>query len=397
MAAEEEQRHNRRPTRAQHQNSSGSSTMMWSTTRSSLGVLRRGTCRRQGRVFFSTMPGVQVTQTRGSSPSQRQHLLIKRHDDDDATALVDGLLHYTRQLIDESNKHHHVVAYSGGVDSSLVTALLQHAASSCDSQHHAVQAVFGISPAVSQEQIQQARHVASFLGVDLKEVYTTEGSDSTYIQNDGQACFACKTHLYTALQAVHQSTTTNDNVQLYNGTNQDDLGDATRVGLIAANNFSVQSPLQYTTKQNVRRAARHLNLPNWNAAAAPCLRSRLALGIQATKSHLSMIEQAERFVRQQLRTKIQDSTNIRVRMLTKQRAMIEVDANLLTELTLGEEEQAYFETLGFSSVSAREFRTGSVARRDTTTSKQTAALVPEEVDDNDDDTNSEQQVAVAVG
>ncbi|CAN0406068.1 unnamed protein product, partial [Ectocarpus sp. 13 AM-2016] len=34
------------------------------------------------------------------------------------------------------------------------------------------------------------------------EVSTTEGSDPDYIANEGQSCFHCKTHLYSALEAV---------------------------------------------------------------------------------------------------------------------------------------------------------------------------------------------------
>lgn len=299
---------------------------------------------------------VQVTHTR---PLQ--------HDDDnqDTTTLVDGLLQYTRQLMEESDTNHHVVAYSGGVDSSLVMALLQHASSSCNS-NHVVQAVLGISPAVSQEQIHQARHVASHLQVDLQEIPTTEGSSPMYIENNGQACFACKTHLYDSLSAIHDYHSF-QKVQLYNGTNSDDVQDKTRVGLIAAANFNVYSPLQYTTKQNVRRAAKYLGLPNWNAAAAPCLRSRLALGMEATQSHLQMIEQAEAFVKKSLRVQNawHEAANVRVRMLTKKRAMIEVDSELLSFIQVGKVEQAYFQSLGFTSVSAREFRTGSVAKRPT--------------------------------
>ena len=294
----------------------------------------------------------------------RPHVLLQR-DDDNATALVDGLIQYTRQLMTESNSRHHVVAYSGGVDSSLVAALLQQA--NVDGEH-SVQAVLGISPAVSQEQVAQARNVASHLKISLRELKTTEGSDDLYIENNGQACFACKTHLYSSLQAVHHASTCiethDEKVQLYNGTNQDDLQDSTRVGLVAAANFQVYSPLQYTTKHNVRRAARHLGLPNWNAAAAPCLRSRLEFGVEATKIHLNMIEQAERFVKKTMLSHVlHNASNVRVRMLTNQRAMIEVDAELLSEMKLGETEERYFQSLGFSSVSARPFRTGSVSRR----------------------------------
>lgn len=353
---------------------------MWSTIQGVRAVVRRHS-ELQRRLLSTT--SVQVTKTTRSS------LVVKQQDDDNATALVDDLLQYTRKLMKESNSHHHVVAYSGGVDSSLVTALLQQA---CDDSHHSVQAVLGISPAVSQEQIQQAREVASHLNISLKEVKTREGDDSMYIENNGQACFACKSHLYESLQAVHHHATSCDNVQLYNGTNRDDLQDATRVGLIAAANFQVASPLQHTSKDNVRRAARHLDLPNWNAAAAPCLRSRLALGVVATRHHLGMIEQAERFVKSTLLPDTilnNASFNVRVRMLTNQRAMIEVDEEILEEVRLGEVEERYFQSLGFSSVSARQFRTGSVAKR-----RAEAELEAVEREENVVDTSRELTAAV---
>jgi uncharacterized protein (TIGR00268 family) len=300
--------------------------------------------------------GVTVTHTPGAAAPT--HFI--NDDAENATALVDGLIEYTRQLM--KNSQNHIVAYSGGVDSSLVAALLQQASH----DQHNVLAVLGISPAVSQEQIQQAREVASFLNLQLRQVYTTEGSDKMYIENKGKACLACKTHLYESLQAVYRVSAESrpNSTLLYNGTNADDLQDSTRVGLIAAHEFGVISPLHRITKQQVRIAARHLNLPNWNAAAAPCLRSRLALGVQATQHHLSMIEEAERFVRTALlQEKLHAASNMRVRMLTNQRAMIEVDEELLSEFSLDTVEQEYFQSLGFSSVSARPFRTGSVAKR----------------------------------
>lgn len=79
-----------------------------------------------------------------------------------------------------------------------------------------------------------------------------------------------------------------------------------------------------------------------------------------------MIEQAEDYVKRRLLSGVLEPvSNIRVRMLTNQRAMIEVDANLLCHLSLNNDAESYFCSLGFSSVSAREFRTGSVARRTT--------------------------------
>jgi PP-loop superfamily ATP-utilizing enzyme len=226
--------------------------------------------------------------------------------------LVERLLLRTSNILDPHAAN--VVAYSGGVDSSLVAALVVRAFANYNhgQRQGSVQAVLGISPAVPKSQIIMARTVAKTIGIPLNEVSTSEGNDETYQKNEGYACFVCKTHLYSTLKTVAneamklQHTNGKEGLQhhqssnpfiLYNGTNADDTIDPTRLGLLAASNFSVHSPLDQITKDEVRQAAKYLNLPNWNAAASPCLRSRLAMGVMATKDHLLAVELAEEFVR----------------------------------------------------------------------------------------------------
>ena len=89
---------------------------------------------------------------------------------------------------------------------------------------------------IPKRQLLLAQDVASSIGIDLLEVRTTEGSDETYIENNGQACFICKTHWYSALEAVSKKASEMSNgstrdVILYNGTNKDDTQDNTRLGL----------------------------------------------------------------------------------------------------------------------------------------------------------------------
>ncbi|CAJ1938288.1 unnamed protein product [Cylindrotheca closterium] len=274
----------------------------------------------------------------------------------DATNLVDELLRYTRSLMDGS--HHHIIAYSGGIDSSLVAALVKESAQ----DNERVRAVLGLSRAVPVEQVTLAEEVAGFIGIALEKIHTTESSDEMYIENSGQACLACKTHLYSCLDSVFEHTGAEaGDRKLYNGTNSDDLNDPTRLGLIAADSFSVQSPLRLTTKENVRLAAKLLGLPNWNYAASPCLRSRLALGVEAIPQHLERIEQAERHVRQSL--SLDPTNNLRVRLLAKGKAMVEVEDKALIDakdsLKLW---NSFFRELGFSSVDVRAFKSGSVAK-----------------------------------
>lgn len=285
----------------------------------------------------------------------RSNPTVYSQDKVDASNLVDELMRNTRSLMDGS--HHHIIAYSGGIDSSLVAALVQQSVQDDES----VNAVLGLSPAVPAEQIKLAEEVADFIGIPLEKIQTTESSDESYIENTGEACLACKTHLYSCLDAVfeHTGAAAGDR-KLYNGTNSDDLKDPTRLGLIAANNFSVQSPLRLTTKSNVRVAAKFLGLPNWNYAASPCLRSRLALGVEAIPQHLERIEKAERHIRQSL--SLDPTRNLRVRLLAKGRAMVEVEDKALVEAKDSLELwKPFFKDLGFSSVDVRAFKSGSVA------------------------------------
>ena len=257
----------------------------------------------------------------------------------------------------------------------------------------------GISPAVPEEQVDTARRVAETIGIPFVTTPTHEGSQEMYIANEGKACLACKTELYRTLQAVHRHSSSSSRssssvVRLYNGTNADDLQDPTRLGLIAAANFQVASPLRDTPKHEVRLAARHLGLPNWNTAASPCLRSRLALGVPATELHLRRIGAAERFVRQQLllldrgsssssagsssrgvqqqQQLIDETTNLRVRLLPHQRACLEMDADRLegAQRVYRENQQTwdhyFLEELEFASFGMRAFRSGSVATNNKT-------------------------------
>lgn len=313
------------------------------------------------------------------------------------TALVDNLLENTSKMIDMNAAN--VIAFSGGIDSTLVASLVQQTFTGQQEQQSlstgTSTAILGISPAVPKSQIELARHIAhDIIGIPLLEIPTNEGQDATYIKNEGEACLACKTHLYSTLESVakhalhsninpsqssldnhNNSNETDQKVILFNGTNKDDTADPTRLGLIAASNFSVKSPLQHISKEQVRKAAKHLGLPNWNYSASPCLRSRLAFGVEATSQHLKMVEEAEIFVNRLLALDVHQ--NMRVRLLSAGRVAVELDINVLEQFSSHNNgvksfliEEGFLEVLsrvGFERVLSednlvvRPFKTGSVA------------------------------------
>ena len=160
----------------------------------------------------------------------------------------------------------------------------------------------------------------------------------------------------------HNSNNSNNQtgVVLFNGTNGDDAQDPTRVGLIAATNFQVASPLSDLTKDQVREVAHLLSLPNHSHAASPCLRSRLALGVHATQDHLHAVEEAERIVRTKLNLNVEH--NLRVRLLSGGRSAVEIDLELLesAQNVLDGELRELLSNHGFHKIEARAFKSGSV-------------------------------------
>jgi PP-loop superfamily ATP-utilizing enzyme len=193
-----------------------------------------------------------------------------------------------------------------------------------------------------------ARDIAQSIGIPLREVHTNEGAVPAYVANEGESCLHCKNELYATLNAVALdaesgfSATSKDSVLvlMYNGTNLDDRADPTRLGLMSAAAHGVRSPLQNTPKERVRQLARVAGLPNWNLAAAPCLRSRLAFGVPALESTLKDVEAAEEAVREILRVRPEE--NMRVRVLSDETGGEETEETAMTVSGKGEEKNSAF-------------------------------------------------------
>jgi pyridinium-3,5-biscarboxylic acid mononucleotide sulfurtransferase len=243
------------------------------------------------------------------------------------------------------------VAFSAGVDSTVVAKAAQLALGD-----QAV-AVTGTSASMAAGELDEAKQLASLIGIRHEIVPTDEFSQPDYLRNASDRCYHCKTELYTQLDRLLPQLGV---LHAVNGANADDLGDY-RPGMQAATEHAVLSPLAECgiTKAEVRELARQWNLPVWDKPATPCLSSRVAYGEDVTPERLAMIDQAERFLRSHgLRT-------VRVRYHKGDLARLEVPVEVLprfAEDPFRNELIAQLREIGFKFVTLdlEGFRSGSL-------------------------------------
>ena len=181
------------------------------------------------------------------------------------------------------------VCYSGGIDSTLVLA------ASVRADVETV-ALLGVSPSLATAEREDAHRIAKEIGVRVEEVETNEMELAGYRANAGDRCYHCKSALYDTVQAL--AATRNSEEVIFVGTHVDDLGEH-RPGLQAAMERGVVAPLVDAgfNKADVRALARQWNLSNAEKPAAPCLASRVPVGMEVTPERLAQIEAVESFLR----------------------------------------------------------------------------------------------------
>lgn len=174
-----------------------------------------------------------------------------------------------------------LVCYSGGVDSAFVLAIAHGELGS-----RAV-GMTAVSPSLAPDEREEAMSVARLIGATHRLVESNEIDDPSYVANNPDRCFHCKSELYK-IAARKQNEW--DLAAIVNGTNVDDLGDY-RPGLEAAREAGVISPLVELgfTKADVRAGAASVGLSIWDKPAAACLSSRIPYGTSVTRERLTRI------------------------------------------------------------------------------------------------------------
>lgn len=238
------------------------------------------------------------------------------------------------------------IAFSGGVDS----AVLAKGAVLFAPQTSPPRAFCAVSPTSTAESVQNARKMASEIGLELVEFETDELMDPDFYQNNRRRCYFCKKIRFSALRAVAERYLPAGNAWTFiEGSNADDAFDD-RPGRDAARELGFRSPLAEAglTKAEIRRMAADWSLSCANRPSDPCLATRVAFGLSPSAARLRQIERGEIILRNA------GFAVCRLRIDTPDTARIEVAPETLARLTntpLADEIIEKIALLGFRRVS----------------------------------------------
>ena len=184
-----------------------------------------------------------------------------------------------------------VVAFSGGVDSAFLMTAAHRALG-----ERAV-AVTARSCAFPQRELEEARTLAREEGIRHLEFDFPTFEVDGFAENPLDRCYHCKTAILKQMRAIAEAEGI---AYIIEGSNMDDAKDY-RPGARAVKEQGIISPLKDAglTKADIRLLSRKWGLPTWDKQSAACLASRFAYGEPITEEKLSMVEQAEEYLRDQ--------------------------------------------------------------------------------------------------
>jgi uncharacterized protein len=183
-----------------------------------------------------------------------------------------------------------VVAFSGGVDSTLL------ARAAGDALGERALLVTADSETYPSRELDDARRLATLLGMRHLVVATRELDNPEYARNGPNRCFFCKEELFATLAPIAEREGLKT---LVYGANVDDLGDH-RPGMASARQRGVRAPLIEAGlgKDEIRTLSRELGLPTWDKPSFACLSSRFQYGEPITAEKLRQVDAAEAVVRE---------------------------------------------------------------------------------------------------
>ena len=234
------------------------------------------------------------------------------------------------------------LAFSGGVDSTLLLALL---AEIQEESGFSLLAVYFHSVFQFEAEAYEAQRLAEHYGVELIQEPFAPLRIPGVEMNPVDRCYRCKRHLMSRLCEIAHARGLG---VVMDGSH---AGDATeyRPGRRALQELGVVSPLTECKfdKTMIRKLSAQMGVPVADKPALACLATRLPYGVHLTPEGLARVAEGER----KLRELLSPTGNLRLRVLADT-ARIEIDADLLkTALLKRVEIVAALKPLGFENVS----------------------------------------------
>lgn len=197
------------------------------------------------------------------------------------------------------------LAFSGGVDSSLLLALLVKMQRE---EKFSLLVLSALSTLQSARDLAEINAVAAGYGVEVHFVNCDVLAIAEVKHNAPLRCYHCKKFLFETMlaKAAEQGVST-----LLEGTHADDLK-SYRPGRRALAELGVRSPLAELgiSKSEVRAMAKALHVKTAERPSSPCLATRFDYGTELTEEKLRMAGEGERVLRELL----PDDADLRLRI-----------------------------------------------------------------------------------
>lgn len=230
-----------------------------------------------------------------------------------------------------------VVAFSGGVDSALLSAAGAFVLG------RRMLAITAHSPVESPGDCEAAENLARQLGFSHRVVAFNDLDNPQFVQNPPDRCYHCK--LARFRQIARLAKEFHPDAVVVEGSNADDSLDY-RPGMRAVVELGIRSPLVEAgfRKPEIRALAKAMNLSVWDRPSAPCLATRFPYGRSITAQGLEQVARGEAFLQQN------GFTPARVRHFGDT-ARLEVAPEMIGKLfAMREEALEHFKAVGFTYV-----------------------------------------------
>lgn len=183
-----------------------------------------------------------------------------------------------------------IIAFSGGLDSSLLLFLAIKILKKND-----VFPVIFFSPIYPLEHLKRAISFLNYLGTEGIFIFTEELKKNNFVRNTPMRCYYCKKDAYKKLLLLKNFLKVN---KIIEGTNYSDLKDF-RPGIKVLKELNIESPYLKLKikKEEIRKKARELRIPNYDMPSSPCLSSRIAYYQIINEEKLTRVEKGEEFLR----------------------------------------------------------------------------------------------------